>query len=75
MTARETRELAMNMAATAEEASNEADRRATALMLKGESRAARMAVKDSVRLYGEAQAYRRMALIMETEALKEAMGR
>ena len=72
MTARESRDLALRMAATAEEASNEADRRASALMMKGEAREARMAAKDSVRLFGEAQAYRRMALLLDAQAIKEA---
>lgn len=72
MTARESRDLALRMAATAEEASNEADRRASALMMKGEAREARMATKDSVRLFGEAQAYRRMALLLDAQAIKEA---
>lgn len=72
MTARESRDLALRMAATAEEASNEADRRASALMMKGEAREARMAAKDSVRLFGEAQAYRRIALLLDAQAIKEA---
>ena len=72
MTARESRDLALSMATTAEEASNEADRRASALMMKGDAREARMAAKDSARLLGEAQAYRRMALLLDAQAIKEA---
>lgn len=72
MTARESRDMALSMAATAEEASNEADRRASALMMKGDASGARIASKDSARLFEEAQAYRRMALLLDAQAIKEA---